>query len=360
MFSISVKQTEAEDKANCVANSFLQTNFWGDFKSLHGWTALYFSFTALQTETQKKYTGTCTVLLRSFLKVFTLSYIPLGPEVETAIPYEEYCALCSCFFEELVHFLPKNTFFARFDLPIVFSSLEEKKDFIKKQKIFTKSTSDIQPPDSVILDLTQDESALLAQMKSKWRYNIRLAEKNSIVVTKENNQEGLDIFYNLYTITSQRDGIALHKKDYYESLFELAKTHSEVAVNLFVARHEDTPLAAIIVLFTKTQAVYLYGASSNEKRNFMPTYLLQWTAIKEAKSRNCSFYDFYGIPPFEDKNHPMYGLYRFKTGFGGKIIHRIGSCDFPIKKTLYSFYRFAEKLRAFWYKKVKKLFVKHK
>lgn len=359
MFSVVLRKTE--DNTSNAFNSFLQTNFWGDFKSLHGWNVHYFSFTALHNESKKEYEGNCTVLTRNFLKVFTISYIPLGPELTADdISAEEYCILCKNFLDKLVNFLPKNTFFARFDLPIIFSSLEEKSLFIKKQNIFAKSTSDIQPPDSVILDLTQDEDVLLSQMKQKWRYNIRLAEKNNIVITKENSPKGLDLFYNLYTITSQRDGIALHKKEYYESLFELAKEHPEVKLNLFVASHDDTPLAAIIVLFTEKQAVYLYGASSNEKRNLMPTYLLQWTAIKEAKSNNCISYDFYGIPPFEDKNHPMYGLYRFKTGFGGTIIHRIGSCDFPIKKTFYRLYRIAENMRLFWYKKIKKLFVRHK
>ena len=94
----------------------------------------------------------------------------------------------------------------------------------------------------------------------------------------------------------------------------------------------------------------------------MATYLLQWEAIKAAKAFGSKSYDFYGIPPENDENHPMYGLYRFKTGFGGDdcVIHRIGSVDIPVKKGIYKLYSLAEKLRAFYYKKVKKLFIRKK
>ena len=88
----------------------------------------------------------------------------------------------------------------------------------------------------------------------------------------------------------------------------------------------------------------------------MPAYLLQWRAICDAKKAGSSYYDFYGMPPTEDENHPMHGLYRFKTGFGGQIVHRPGSIDVPLSK-LYTFYTLAEKLRSFWYKKIKKKLV---
>ena len=113
----------------------------------------------------------------------------------------------------------------------------------------------------------------------------------------------------------------------------------------------EEPLGAIITMFYKDEATYLYGASSNEHRNLMSTYLLQWQAIKDAKEYGCKVYDFYGIPPTDEPSYPMVGLYRFKTGFGGKIVHRIGSIDVFRSKILYKLYSWLEKLRSVYYKK---------
>jgi lipid II:glycine glycyltransferase (peptidoglycan interpeptide bridge formation enzyme) len=110
------------------------------------------------------------------------------------------------------------------------------------------------------------------------------------------------------------------------------------------------------VIFYEKEAVYLYGASGNEKRNLMPSYLLQWNAIRDAKNSGCGFYDFYGCPPSDDKNHPMHGLFLFKTGFGGKLVHRPGSFDVILKRRTYFLYRCAEKIRSVYFKKIKKIF----
>ena len=127
-------------------------------------------------------------------------------------------------------------------------------------------------------------------------------------------------------------------------------------VSLYIAKHENDTLAAIITLFTPYQATYVYGASCNIKRNLMPAYLLQWTAIKDAKNFGSKTYDFYGMPPRDDETHPMYGLYRFKTGFSGQNTHRIGSIDIATSP-LYKPYKTAEKLRSFYFKKIKKAIV---
>jgi hypothetical protein len=125
-------------------------------------------------------------------------------------------------------------------------------------------------------------------------------------------------------------------------------------VTLYIASHEGSDLAAIITLFTKDEAIYLYGCSSNEKRNLMPAYLVQWTAICDAKKFDSKIYDFYGIPPTNDEGHPMHGLYLFKTGFGGKLVHRPGTFDVPLS-AMYGFYTMAEKLRAVYHKKFLKI-----
>ena len=227
-----------------------------------------------------------------------------------------------------------------------------------------KAKNDIQPPDSSLIDLTCSEDEILSRMHSKWRYNIRLAQKKGVIVEKytgssQNIQEKIDKFYELTLETNARDGNASHSKNYYKDLLlssakQIAENKDCPQVSLYIASAEGDEIASIITLFSKTESVYLYGASSNRKRNLMPNYLLQWTAIKDAKAYGSSYYDLYGLPPEgEDEKHPMHGLYLFKSNFGGKMIHRTGSWDYPYK-AFYRFYRRAENLRAFWHKKVVK------
>jgi lipid II:glycine glycyltransferase (peptidoglycan interpeptide bridge formation enzyme) len=186
-------------------------------------------------------------------------------------------------------------------------------------------------------------------MHSKWRYNIRLGtRKLSLREGSAENNWCIEDFYKLYLDTAARDKIAIHSLPYYERLFEQAATYpdKQKRTRIFFADYEGEPIAAVIVLFRGTKATYLYGASSSAHRNLMAPYALQWKAMCEAKLAGCTEYDMFGIAPDADKNHPMAGLYFFKCGFGGKIIHREGSIDYPCRKFLYAAFRFAESLRS--------------
>ncbi|MCK5197866.1 MAG: peptidoglycan bridge formation glycyltransferase FemA/FemB family protein, partial [Spirochaetales bacterium] len=211
--------------------------------------------------------------------------------------------------------------------------------------------------DTVIISLNEDEENILARMKSKTRYNIRLSFRKGVVVQRT-GAEVLDEWYRLYEETALRDKITIHSKAYYRKIFELSEGESESEekpeIILFNAVYNDQILAGIIVARYGSRATYLYGASSNEHRNLMPAYALQWEAIKYAKEKGCTEYDLFGIPPENDPDHPMSGLYRFKTGFGGDILHRPGCWDLPLKPVVYRVYRWAESLRLFYYKKIRK------
>jgi lipid II:glycine glycyltransferase (peptidoglycan interpeptide bridge formation enzyme) len=345
---------------NIITNRFLQSPFWAAFKSQHGWFSKRYTLKALCNNTS--FSFQVSVLIRSFKKIFSLAYIPMGVDLEQSgivLEAHQYMNFLAELGKYLVPFLPKNTLCIRIDPPLDFSTVEERSDFLnslQNNKNIIKSIVDIQPPDTTILDLSLSEDDLLANMKQKWRYNIRLAEKKGVNI-KKYHYDNIDIFYSLYEETAKRDGIAIHSKKYYSDLLQLSDSKTTVdtpLVQLFVAEHEGDNIASIITLFSKREAVYLYGASSNNKRNLMPAYLLQWSAIKEAKKYGSIEYDFYGMPPTDDETHPMHGLYRFKTGFGGRIVHRAGSFDIPINK-VYKFFVFAEKIRAFFFKKIKKI-----
>jgi len=373
--SVVVKEYAAQP-APYAAESFLQSGFWARFKTLHGWTYRQYE---VWYENQAV---VLSVLLRKLSVFGALAYVPMGPSLlidEDARSWDsaqKRAALLTELAEKLSELLPDSVFLIRFDPPWACSVKNDKKGTVSdidfplipciRQGRFRciAASGTVQPPDTVQLDLRQPLDAVFEDFKSKWRYNVRLAEKKGVGIQVFTGQQagemGVPLFYRLYQETALRDGIAIHSMDYYRSLCDLAADQSQntdrIAIAVYAAFHEEEALAAIIVLFSPYEAVYLYGASSNQKRNLMPAYLLQWNAISDAHKAGCRRYDFYGIPPSDDQNHPMHGLYRFKTGFGGSIIHRVGSLDVPLKPLLYRCYAAAERARSFWFKTVKKRF----
>ncbi len=340
------------ENATILEKHFQQTDFWADFKCAHGWSKVNFAENSVET----------TILLKNFKAgAFnaTLAYVPMAPSFLSAEEREQFCARLHSFSKNVRKKLPSQTFCLRFDVPIDFETAAERDSFVEKvqKNAFRvkKSRVDVQPPDTVILDLSKSEEELLSDMKSKWRYNVRLAAKKGVKVRAvragdEHFERDVASFYDIYKTTAERDGIGLHPLSYYEDLLERGKKSEDSDVVLYIASHEGEDLAAIVVLFQKSESIYLYGCSSNEKRNLMPAYLVQWTAICDAKKFGSRIYDFYGIPPTNDEKHPMHGLYLFKTGFGGKEIHRPGSFDVPLS-VIYFFYVLAENARAWYHKK---------
>lgn len=345
---------------------FLQTDFWASFKEAHGWKHFRIYGVYKPADYLSSFAGTavacftCSILTRSFsLPVIgnvSLAYIPMGVELsqtpEIMAESVAYGKFLSDFSYSLRNFLDKKTLCLRFDIPVDLYTLEDREAY-RRSIPCGFAPDNIQPPDTVLVDLSASSEEILGRMKSKWRYNIRLAEKKGVQVRRASSEE-IDVFYDLYKTTSQRDGIAIHHKDYYKDLLQRGEYNPDAKVDLYIASYEDEALAAIITLFAGKEAVYLYGASSNNHRNLMPAYLLQWKAMEAAKEAGCQIYDMYGIPPTDDEGHPMHGLYRFKTGFGGTIVHRPGSLDIPLS-FLYRFYVVGERLRNFWYKRIKKL-----
>jgi lipid II:glycine glycyltransferase (peptidoglycan interpeptide bridge formation enzyme) len=327
------------------AANFLQSDFWGTFKGAFGWKPRAFMVSASGAS------APLLVLSRPLAAGFSLAYIPWGPQ---DFLHDEDGSLLAELAAALKNHLPHGTMFARFDPPGATP--------LQVPKGFYHAAAAVQPPDTVVLDLRSQVEDILAQMKNKWRYNIRLAEKKVTVkvvssldtekaaTTLDNAlSSALEIFYTLFRETAARDGIALHSIDYYKKLFETARIYN-VDVRLYLAFYEGESgvgeaVAGIVTVFYAGVGTYLYGASSSRNRNLMAPYALQWRAMRDAKDASCTEYDLFGIPPNDDPKHPMAGLYRFKTGFGGKIIHRPGSLDFPYNGLFYTLFRFAETAR---------------
>ncbi|ADN01302.1 lipid II:glycine glycyltransferase FemX [Spirochaeta thermophila] len=315
--------------------SLLQSGFWGALKQAFGWRAWGFEGEG----------GQVLVLTRRLPGGMDLAYLPHPWEgVETRFRTGGWMVAR---LREIASLMELKPLFFRVDLP-----WEER----PAGGVLRKAPIDIQPPSTVLVDLCLSDEDLLSSMHHKTRYNLRLAQKKGVVV-REEGEEALPLWYRMYEETARRDRIAIHSFEYYAHLFRLARTWEgpKPRVVLFMAYHEGEPLAGNIMALYRERAVYLYGASRSQKRNLMPTYLLQWEAMQWAKGEGALTYDLYGIPPTPDPSHPMYGLYRFKTGFGGRIVHRAGCWDLPLSP-LYGLYRTAERVREVYYKRVRKLF----
>lgn len=199
---------------------------------------------------------------------------------------------------------------------------------------------EIQPRYVFRLDIkNKTEDEIFAGFHSKTRYNVRLAIKKGVEV-KEGTREDLKDFHKIMVETGARDGFIIRPLSYFEKMYdEMAPEH----MKLLMAYHDGKPISGVIPIFYGNKTWYLYGASSNEHRNLMPNYLLQWEMIKMAIARKDDVYDFRGVSGVVDENHPQYGLYRFKKGFGATFTEFVGEVYIPFKPFTYSLYKFSEK-----------------
>lgn len=286
--------------------------------------------------------------------------LPLGRSMLYSPMVDDDARIMSNTFLEQVKAIAKKEkaifFRVEINIPIHNSSL------IIHNSTFQKSFEEMQPEHTILLDLTKSEEELLAQMKQKGRYNIKVAEKNGVVVREE---ESIDNFYELYSTMAKRQKISYRNRDYFQKLFDIMSPKGYVKVFTGFATKEQSnreteeqknneaieqwnneiPIASAIVSFYGDQAIYLFGGSSNQHRNLMAPYLVQWTAIKQARAARCKSYDFFGIAPDNNPKHPWQGVTRFKRQFGDNQVDIIGSYDLVFRPLEYQLFKIAEKIR---------------
>jgi len=183
----------------------------------------------------------------------------------------------------------------------------------------------IQPRSNHMIDNLsgKTEQELLMSFTQKTRYNIRLAAKHG-VECRIMREDGIDDFYRLYQITSERDNFGIRSKEYYRNMVKAFGEHCR----LYLCYHEGKAISGALCIRFAGRTHYVFGASANEGRQLMPNHLMQWEMIKWALEGGCHTYDFMGTPKPEDENSPMYGLYRFKSGFGGRNVTYAGEFDY--------------------------------
>ena len=194
------------------------------------------------------------------------------------------------------------------------------------------SSEHIQFANTVIVDLRPDEEEILRGMKQKTRYNVRLASRRGVQV-RQGRLDDLDLLYSMYATTSVRDGFVIRSPAYYQAVWSRFITAG--LAQPLIAEVEGQAIAALIVFTFGPTAWYLYGMSTEEHREKMPNHLLQWEAMRWAKSRGCARYDMWGAPDVFDEDDPMWGVFRFKDGFPGRVLRTIGPWDRTDRHGLY-------------------------
>lgn len=281
--------------------------------------------------------ASASILIRKMSIFGNLMYIPRGPVGN--IENEEILKQIT---EKIKEVAKKYKAFGVMIEPNITADNEEFKKIAKKigYQINSKAVNfeqSIQARYNFRLNLeNKTEEEVFSGFASKTRYNVRVAMKNNVKVV-EKGKEGLDEFYKLMEETGSRDHFIVRSKDYFEKVLDIFPEE----VKILIAYYNDKPIATIAPIMYGKKMWYLYGASGNEERNKMPTYLLQWEAIKIALKNNCTVYDFRGV--CMDKNGED-GLFRYKKGFGGDLVELIGEIYLPIKPLKYSLFKFSKML----------------
>lgn len=345
-----------------------QTAFWSIVKKKIGHDSIAVNFRARKNDLfndvaiDTHINSDLLVIIKKLNQNDSIAYVPYGPELE---PGNEFQGV---FLEELSEslrsFLPKDCFMIRYDLCWeTFWTKEgsylddqgnltgEPSNRSKEMRLnfntinwnLRKAETNILPTNTLYLDLQHEIDTILERMKPKTRYNIKLSQNKGVTVRIANLKD-LNIWYELYTETARRNGLYLNDLKYFEAILTTKAdlTKSPAEVYYLIAEVENKPLAAMFLVISGNRSSYLYGASSDRNRNFMPTYALQWKAICLSKEKGCKEYDMFGVSPGNDVTHPLYGLYKFKTGFGGEIFHSLGCWDYPFDEVKYNIFKSLE------------------
>ncbi len=197
------------------------------------------------------------------------------------------------------------------------------------------SKEQIQFRNTVLIDLAPGEEELLARMKQKTRYNIRLAERKGVAI-RPGTLADLPLLYRMYAETSVRDGFVIREVSYYLNTWQ---TFIQAGwAEPLIAEVEGQAVAAVILFRFADQAWYIYGMSREAHREKMPNHLLQWEAIRWAKAAGCTTYDLWGAPDELNESDPLWGVYRFKEGLGGSVSCTMGAWDLPTHPLFYQLY----------------------
>ena len=302
----------------------LQTSHWAALKAPY-WNASHHLWGSLNQPQ-----AAATVLTRSWGRLpLRIQYVPKGPLAVADL--DQWLALLT-WLEN--HAKRSGAIFLKID-PDVDAESELGRTLVEQLQMrgWIFSADQVQFRNTMLSDLTLDEETLLAGMKQKTRYNIRLAGRRGVQVGLSADFE---TFYDLYAETAARDGFLIRPRDYY--LAVMTRMQKNGLGQLLLANVAGEIVSGVFLFRLGPTAWYFYGASSDSHRRDMPAYLLQWEAMRWAKAQGCTTYDWWGAPDELGEEDRMWGVYRFKQGFGGQFRRWIGAWDFTPRPRLYRTY----------------------
>ncbi len=307
---------------------FMQTSWWAEFRCDAG----YEHFGAV-LRSGGKILGGALVMKFSCVPGECFLYIPDGP----ILPPDEGAA--EQIFAAVLDAVAAER--ARAPLPVSHLRIEPRwatlPAFVRGwQPVAPLSDGILEPRETLCVDLRPPEVEILVQMKPKGRYNIRLAQRHGVTVAEDSSAKALADFLAIYRETAARQPMSEKPDSYFEALHETlatAKTGS-----FFFAEHEGKRLAAAVVIFFGEKATYFYGGSLGEQRQLMAPYLLHWEIMRAAKARGCAWYDFWGISPADNPEHPWWDFSVFKRKFGGREFQLVPTLDLVYDAAAYERY----------------------
>jgi peptidoglycan pentaglycine glycine transferase (the first glycine) len=299
----------------------LQTSGWGELKNAFGWKPYFICAGDAGAQ----------VLFRRLPLGFTFGYIPKGPVGSG----------WQALWPEIDRLCRRNR--------AIFLKVEPDAWALADEALLSEMTGlipscPIQPPRTILISLEGGEDQWLQRMKQKTRYNIRLAERKEVQVQTSND---VAAFHQMMLVTGSRDGFGVHSLEYIQRAYDLFAVRNEAV--LLVASYQNRPLAGLMAFAHGARAWYFYGASNDEERSRMPAYLLQWEAMRWAAQRGCCWYDLWGVPDAEEadmeanftqRSDGLWGVYRFKRGFGGELKRSVGAWDRVYQPLLYRLIQF--------------------
>jgi len=339
---------------------FLQTYEWGQVKAKYGWEPIYVVWDKQGNMQVEKdvirlssfvFPPSAALILKrqilrnGFAARLSILYLPKGPLLDWTNE-----ALRNRVLDDLQSFARKQgAIFLKMDPDVVLGTgipnnqddaLDNGGQAVMselKRRGWGYASDQIQFKNTVLIHLNPSEEEILGRMKQKTRYNIRLAERKGVSV-RVGTKDDLPILYKMYAETSVRDGFVIRDEGYYQTVWNLFMNSSDPTCEPLIAQINGEAVASIFVFYFARRAYYVYGMSRDAHREKMPTYLLQWEAMRRAKAKGCSVYDLWGAPDVFNVSDSLWGVYRFKEGFGGKVIRTLGAWDFAPNPLWYKLY----------------------
>lgn len=316
----------------------LQTWEWGEFKRVTtGWQPLRLAF-----KQDDNIVAMASVGIRS-IGPLRVMYVPKGP----ALPYDDQ-AICEAVLDHLQQLArQQRALWLKIDPDVIAATgvpgeEDDAPDSTGQALVQTLqargwhfSGDQVQFRNTISLDLTQPEDDLLMAMSGNTRRKVRTGEKKSVII-RDGTVDDLNTLYDLYAITGGRDEFLIRPLDYYQQAWQAFMAAG--LAHALIAEYDGQPIAHVILFHFGRKCWYFYGASSNEERQRMPNYALQWAAMCWAKAQGYETYDMWGAPNVFDDSDSMWGVYEFKRGFRGTVTRHIGAWDYAPSPLLYRAY----------------------